>query len=222
MKKQGGLIFICFIIAGVFAGILSMQLFAGIAVADRGGFPQCKADLNACVADLNICLETPSLVPKSGQMACYAPGDDGQLQFGLTWPDERFTDNMDGTVTDNLTGLIWTKNANCTSCNWYCAVDYCKTLAHGSCDLADESIPSDWRLPNAREFSSLIDYGNNSTPLPPDHPFVDISWYYWTSTTRSNATLNAWYIMLEEDGILYPFGSKYNALFNVWCVKGGL
>ena len=40
-------------------------------------------------------------------------GSDGDLQKGVAWPNPRFTDNANGTVTDNLTGLIWLKNANC-------------------------------------------------------------------------------------------------------------
>ncbi|MGA9347827.1 MAG: hypothetical protein WBW48_03355 [Anaerolineae bacterium] len=34
-------------------------------------------------------------------------GEDGELLKGVTWPSPRFTDNGNGTVTDNLTGLIW-------------------------------------------------------------------------------------------------------------------
>jgi len=52
-------------------------------------------------------------VPKTGQTTSYATGDDGDLEKGVAWPSPRFTDNSDGTVTDNLTGLIWLKNANC-------------------------------------------------------------------------------------------------------------
>ena len=51
-------------------------------------------------------------VPKTGQTTIYAAGDDGALQKGVAWPTPRFTDNDNGTVTDNLTGLIWMKNAN--------------------------------------------------------------------------------------------------------------
>ncbi len=52
-------------------------------------------------------------VPKTGQTTSYATGDDGILQKGVVWPIPRFKDNNNGTVTDNLTGLIWLKNANC-------------------------------------------------------------------------------------------------------------
>ena len=48
-----------------------------------------------------------ALVPATGQTDSVAAGDDGDLQKGVPWPDPRFTDNGDGTVTDHLTGLIW-------------------------------------------------------------------------------------------------------------------
>jgi hypothetical protein len=58
-------------------------------------------------------------VPKTGQKTSYPPGDDGDLAKGVAWPNPRFTDNGDGTITDNLTGLIWLKNANCFGLrNW--------------------------------------------------------------------------------------------------------
>ena len=53
------------------------------------------------------------LCHKTGQTVSYALGDDGDLQKGVMWPVPRFTDNGSGTVTDNLTGLIWLKDANC-------------------------------------------------------------------------------------------------------------
>jgi len=54
-------------------------------------------------------------VGKTGQATCYnaagegidcaGTGQDGSLRAGVGWPDPRFTDNGDGTVTDRLTGL---------------------------------------------------------------------------------------------------------------------
>ena len=46
----------------------------------------------------------PTQVPKTGQTTSYRTHDDGDLEKGVTWPSTRFTDNGDGTVTDNLTG----------------------------------------------------------------------------------------------------------------------
>ena len=46
-------------------------------------------------------------------VSCAGTGQDGQLRPGVAWPNPRFTDNNNGTVTDNLTGLMWLKDANC-------------------------------------------------------------------------------------------------------------
>ena len=57
----------------------------------------------------------PAPVPKTGQTSCYdefgdeincaSTGQDGDYQQGILWPNPRFRDNGNGTVTDNLTGL---------------------------------------------------------------------------------------------------------------------
>ena len=98
-------------------------------------------------------------VEKTGQTGCWdasgtsetcaGTGQDGELQKGVSWPDPRFTDNGDGTVTDNLTGLIWLKNANCFGQRtWANALSDCNNLASGSCGLTDGSSAGDWSLPN--------------------------------------------------------------------------
>ena len=52
-------------------------------------------------------------VAQTGQTTIYISGDDGALQKGVDWPIPRFTDNGKGNIRDNLTKLIWLKNANC-------------------------------------------------------------------------------------------------------------
>jgi hypothetical protein len=48
----------------------------------------------------------PVFLPRTGQTSRYAPGDDGNTQSGVEWPSPRFVDNLDGTITDELTGLM--------------------------------------------------------------------------------------------------------------------
>lgn len=48
-------------------------------------------------------------LPKTGQTTSYYSGDDGEIQAGVDWPNPRFTDHGNGTVTDKLTGLMWIK-----------------------------------------------------------------------------------------------------------------
>jgi hypothetical protein len=91
----------------------------------------------------------------------FAPGDDGDIQAGVQWPVPRFTDLDNGTVRDNLTGLIWLKNANCFDVrSWAQALTAATNLASPSCDLSDGSVAGDWRLPNVKELFSLIDVGH--------------------------------------------------------------
>jgi hypothetical protein len=166
-------------------------------------------------------LTSPGLVPvtKTGQTNKYADGDDGDLKKGVAWPVPRFTDNGDGTVTDNLTGLIWLKKADCFGeRTWTQALSDCNNLADGSCGLTDGSSAGDWRLPNVRELQSLIDYGRYGPALPAGHPFTNVqSSYYCSSRTYAlNASL-AW-LGLFGDGLVAhgDYAKDYDRY--VWCV----
>ena len=164
-------------------------------------------------------------VPMTGQTATVpinpAPaGSDGDLQKGVAWPDPRFTDNSNGTVTDNLTGLVWLKNANAFGTRtWANALADCAALKDGDHGLTDGSTAGDWRLPNVRELHSLIDYGRFNPSLPSGHPFAGVqSGSYWSSSTFADSTDVAWVVYLDF-GYVY-FGSK-SATYYVWPVRGG-
>ena len=75
----------------------------------------------------------PAAVPKTGQTTSYAIDDDGALQKGVPWPNPRFTVGADtNVVTDNLTGLMWARNANLFGVvNWGTAVTNCNNLNYG-------------------------------------------------------------------------------------------
>ena len=180
-------------------------------------------------------------VPKTGQTTKYADGDDGDLEKGVAWPDPRFTDNSNGTVTDNLTGLIWLKNANCAvvTRTWQIALDDVVQLntngemnTHDCGDTSNGgSHQTDWRLPTVRELQSLIHYGCASPALPDtagtscgSGPFTgvqsDHSDCYWSSTTIANRTFSAWFVGLE-DGNVNRYGCLKTELLYVWPVRGG-
>ena len=85
----------------------------------------------------------PAAVPKTGQTTSLCDqDDDGALQKGVPWPNPRFTVGADtNVVTDNLTGLMWARNANLFGVvNWGTAVTNCNNLNYGGY--------TDWRLPN--------------------------------------------------------------------------
>ena len=96
-------------------------------------------------------------VEKTGQTTSYATGDDGDLETGVVWPSPRFTDNSDGTVTDNLTGLIWLQDADAGDGTetWANALSICNSLATGQQGLSDGSSAGDWRLPTDERTAQL-------------------------------------------------------------------
>lgn len=179
-------------------------------------------------------------VSKTGQATCYATtgdydpcvcgstewcpeGQDGDWQRGLEPipPASRFTDNGDGTVTDNMTGLIWLQNAHCAGpnnetypgMNWFDALaNVARLNATGRMRGTDGALrgcgdtsnggshQTDWRLPNVRELLSLVDYSRYAPCLPDDHPFDNV-WprWYWSSTTHSQALFwtEAWFVSMH-------------------------
>ncbi len=164
-------------------------------------------------------------VPKTGQTTSYAAGDDGSNQKGVALPNSRFTDNSNGTVTDNLTGLIWLKNANCFGTkSWTDALSACNSLAAGQCGLTDGSTAGQWRLPNRFELESLLDLSQYGPALPATYSvFTNVQHLdgYWTSTTLAGdatSTSHAWYVGMWSGDV--TFKSKPLAYY-VWPVRGG-
>ena len=111
-----------------------------------------------------------------------------------------FTDNANGTVTDNNTGLMWQKDDDNTAREWESAITYCEGLSLGG--------DNDWRLPNIKELLSIID----TTYFPNTN-----SSYYWSSTTDADYYTNAWLVYFGDgnDNDNGPTSSYY-----VRCVRG--
>ncbi len=159
----------------------------------------------------------PAPMPKTGQTTQYAAGDDGALQKGVASPSPRFTEPS---VKDNLTGLIWLKNANCFSTRtWAQALSDAAGLKGDNtmCGLNDSSTAGQWRLPNLRELQSLIDLQNVSPALPTGHPFTGVQTStYWSATTYADDTTSAWYMALAAGNV--SLGGKTTPCY-VWPVR---
>ncbi|MBJ6752135.1 Lcl C-terminal domain-containing protein [Geomonas anaerohicana] len=169
-------------------------------------------------------------LPKTGQKTCYDSAgteipcagtrQDGELQMGLAPPSPRFTDHNDGTVTDNLTGLIWLKQANCFGPKlWMDAMSLAKDLHSGTCGLSDNSVAGDWRLPNILELESLVDISNINPALPTGHPFSSVqNSGYLSSTTNAFHPLRARYVYFPDGAV--NGASKTTEPHFVWPVRG--
>jgi hypothetical protein len=203
--------------------------FQGVVPADcvgslHEGDPAAAID----VALANCVPRAAAPVPQTGQTTSVAAGDDGSIRAGVPWPSPRFTDNGDGTVRDNLTGLIWLKNAHCVVGQpWLAALNIANTLASGSCGLTDGSVTGDWRLPNVRELQSLIDFSHPIHPaIPAGSPFINVlAIRYWSSTTPPPPNdIYAWTVDFSMGGTALvdkpPSGDQTFAGPHVWPVRG--
>ena len=121
-----------------------------------------------------------------------------------------FIDNGDGTVTDNVTDLMWQQEDDDIERNWDDAITYCEAFSLAGHD--------DWRLPNYKELSSIIDY-NLFSPAIDGTYFLDTnSERYWSSTACMSCPYSAWDVNFS-----YGLISKYDKLGNYYvrCVQGG-
>ena len=152
-------------------------------------------------------------LPDTGQSRCYGffagtgwlgvrcddavacQGQDGFSNTGCSTAG-RFTDNGDGTVSDNCTGLMWQKETADVNGNgqtpddesdalpWCDALAYCENLSFAGHD--------DWRLPNVRELQSIVDYGRRDLLIDP--VFGALTSVYWSSTSFATSSGFAWMI----------------------------
>ncbi len=119
-----------------------------------------------------------------------------------------FVDNGDSTVSDLATELMWMRDDSQIGMDWESALIYAQTK-----NAENYLGYSDWRLPNAKELHSILDYTRsptttNSAAIDPvfqcssiideggetNYPF------YWTSSTHANMNNGAWgaYICFGE------------------------
>ena len=174
-----------------------------------------------CVA-CDSCCPPPSggALPATGQTACYdaagnviacdsaeSPGQDGFYQAGCPSAG-RFTDNGDGTVADNCTGLMWQKATAPGTHTWQEALQYCEGLEFAGHD--------DWRLPNVRELQSIVDYGRWGPSIDPVFG-AEYGWY-WSSSTSVSLPVLAWLVHFGGGYVDVGLGKDYH-LF-VRAVRG--
>ncbi len=123
-----------------------------------------------------------------------------------------FTDNGDGTIWDNYTGLTWQKLSSTTPMNWETALAYSKTVTLGG--------KSDWRLPNIKELQSLNDVSRVKPSINKTFfPNIVTSAFYWSSTSQYKNPTIAWDLNTDYGVVTYEDKSvaKY-----VILVRGGM
>ncbi len=147
-----------------------------------------------------------------GFYVLYVRGGDG---YGTN----DFVDNGDGTITDRATGLIWAQDDSGTGMDWEAALAWVASLN-------DERYlgHDDWRLPDAKELQSLVDYSRSpdttgspaidpvfhSTAITNEAGQLDYP-FYWTSTTHLRD--GAW---AGEAAVYVAFGRAMGFVHGRW------
>ena len=167
---------------------------------------------------------------KTGQTTSYATSstcgdggtggcDDGYYEKGQALS---YTDNGDGTMTDNNTGLMWkrcseadTQTSGCTGTHststWQGAINQCEGLNYAGY--------TDWRLPNAKELWSITRLEPETAPYINQTAFPGtVSGNYWSSTTYPDYTTAALSVRFSH-GCLSAYGKTDNYYY-VRCVRG--
>ena len=236
-------------------------MFNGVVPADCvGTLSDGVSTIDVVVLDCTPVSAAPAPVPRTGQTTCYdelgtlvpcaGTGQDGEFQKGVTLPTPRFTDHGNGTITDNLTGLIWLKNANCPNryINWPTARTYIAELnstgtmngiSCGDTSGAGNTHQTDWRMPNVRELFSLLNFGfihpvisnaagtGNGTSSDPFSNFAAVSGgglNFWSSTTMLWRSNHAYRVDLYEGHVAEENknGDEFlNGQSYVIAVRGG-
>lgn len=138
------------------------------------------------------------------------PGQDGAHRLGT--PRAPLVEGGDGTVTDPVTGLVWQKTPY-PAVPWQEALQYCDALQLAGHD--------DWRLPNARELFSLVDYGHKDPAAVPG----PLLWpgggsTYWSSTPVSGESGFDVITVNFYRGTI-SISSRFSPSYLVRAVRGG-
>jgi hypothetical protein len=148
------------------------------------------------------------------------PNGPADVVAGAPNPDS-YTDNRDGTVTDNVTGLMWQQTVPSIhdfpfGCPWADAVAYCQTLTLASY--------SDWRLPSRIELVSLVDEERYDARTigrlsidPTYFPNTPGTHYFWSSSPKAGrGSPHAWAVHFLSPDTVSPDITETNA---VRCVR---
>jgi uncharacterized protein DUF1566/Big-like domain-containing protein len=157
-------------------------------------------------ATVSITVKYP-LFSDTGQTGDYTSTHGEDSDYTINAPS--YTDNSNGTVTDNVTGLIWQQSDDDSTRTWSAAGTYCDGLTLGG--------NSDWRLPTVKELVSILDLGIYSPSINAVFTGTNSS-SYWSSTTYASDTSYAWLVFFDDGGVSYRVKTSS---YYVRCVRGG-
>ena len=192
---------------------------AGLCCAEDG---ECPEMFDGCATDgSQTCVFSFFSLPDTGQTQCFDVSNKavtcGTIGSGLDYHGQdghysgekrSYSDLGDGTVRDNVTGLLWTK-ASGDSMSFTAAEDYCGSLA-----LAGHA----WLLPRRFQLQTLVNYGSDATVgIDAAFDLPDSAEAVWTSTPLAGAESSTAWTVDFKTGTVSRTG-KDNPMPRVLCV----
>ena len=140
-----------------------------------------------------------------------------------TAPASRFVVNADQTVNDKLTGLTWKQCAQGLSgagCATGTATTHDWASALSLADAENFAGKMDWRLPNVKEFASIVEQACsrpaiNATVFPNTGSSGS---FFWSASPAANFTTSTWSLIIDLGEIINVTRAVSQ---RVWLVRGG-
>jgi hypothetical protein len=155
-----------------------------------------------------------------GRIKCYPHQSTETYQLRCVAGNEDYgvndlEDQGDGTIVDHATGLQWMAADSVEPLDWAESLAYCEAL--------DAAGHDDWRLPDAKELQSIVDYERSPDttgsaaidPLFDATPIVaedgsDNYGFYWSSTTHLDGAV------MGEAAVYVSFGEALGYMDGEW------
>ncbi len=120
-------------------------------------------------------------LPDTGQTGDYTSTFGEDSDYNMNIPS--FTDNGNGTITDNNTGLIWQKSDG-GEMTYESAVLYCDNLVLGGY--------SDWRLPTPAELFGILNHGRLNPAMDTIYFTKTLAEYWWSANKQTDDSTKVW------------------------------
>lgn len=154
-----------------------------------------------------------SNVPDTGQTTSFTNTFGEDSDYSINPPS--YTDLGDGTVIDDVTGLMWQQEDDDMRRSWQDAGTYCSDITLGG--------HADWRLPNFTELVSILKLTQNTGPesIPTidtvAFPGTGTAGYYWSSSIGPEDIPTAWPVSFRNG-----FANRFRQTSPMWvrCVRG--